>query len=394
MRIALYEIRKIWSIKLLLVVTLLCALFYSIFMEFDIKYFPNGHSITEEVDYSIAMTERYGTTLEAEEYSEFIRTTRDALIAEAERYIAADPVYSEVGIYTYADYEEVHEKREQTKAENDAIWTLLGPENGYVRFKLQALERIEERYDLYPIYTLDRSISEAVSDKELARLNEIKNNEEYRYIMDGYVFENTVNYSVRLAILSVLSVLVLVSPLIVTDRARKIHLLQYTAKQGRRILQKQLIAVIVSAFMLTTGILVIFGAIYNANGTWLFWNNGLTSFLNDFRGFFWFDITYGQYIMVYIVLLYILCLGTATIAFILSRYSSNLITLIFKLIPAFALLVVLCLSVFFYMFSSTNILYMGTSVIGLEPVAIFLVLAAGLTASLFIVRIEKKANVI
>jgi hypothetical protein len=51
--------------------------------------------------------------------------------------------------------------------------------------------------------------------------------------MSGHVYENTAAYSVNPAILSVPAVLTLVSPLIVTDRARHVHLLQYTAKHGR-----------------------------------------------------------------------------------------------------------------------------------------------------------------
>lgn len=393
MRIILYEMKKIWNIKMLGVILLLCTLFYSIFMEFGIKYFPNGHPITEEIDYSIELTERYGTTLEAEEFSDFMRGTREARIAEAEKYIAINPVFSEVGIHNYADYEAVHEKREQTQAESQAIWTLLGEETDFVQFKLNALDRVEERYDNYPVYTLQRLISEATSERELARLVEIQENETYRNIMDGHVFGNTVDYAVRLAILAVLSVFILISPLIVTDRARMVHLLQYTAKHGRKILYKQLIAVMLSTFALTTILLFVFGMIYSRNGTWPFWNNGLTSFLNLFTDVFWFDITYGQYIIAYIILLYIVCLGAAAIAFILSRFSQSLITLLFKLIPAFAVFGALGFGIFFSTFSSTNMLYMGTGIIGLEPVVSVLILAAGLAASLYMMLKEKKADV-
>jgi hypothetical protein len=69
---------------------------------------------------------------------------------------------------------------------------------------------------------LERLASEAKSEKELARIMEIRETEEYRNIMDGWVFDNTVTYTIYLAILAVLAVLVLVSPLIVTDRARNV----------------------------------------------------------------------------------------------------------------------------------------------------------------------------
>lgn len=385
--------KKIWNVKLLLIITLLCALFYSIFMEFNIEYFPNGHSITEEVEYSIEMTQRYGPTLEADEYSEFIMKTREELISGAESYIKSDPVFEAAQIYDYSDYAKMREKElgSVTQKESDANMLLFGEDCNYVGAKLQALDNIEDRYNNYPKYRLGSLITETTSEKELARLNEIQETEEYRNIMDGYVYDNTVTYSIYLAILAVLSVLVLVSPLIVTDRARNVHLLQYTAKHGRRILNKQLIGVILSAFLLTTALLLIFGAVYSENGTWPFWDNGLTSFLNEI---FWFDITYGQYIIIYIVLLYILCLGAAAIAFMLSRFSQNLITLILKLIPTFAVLGALCFSVFYYTYNLSNILYKWTGVVGIEPISCGLVLIAALAASLYIVRRENKVDVI
>lgn len=394
MRIVLYEMKKIWNVKLLLSVAVLCALFYSMFMGFYIKYFPNGHSDTEEVDYSIQMTKQYGPTLEADEYAEFIAKTREELISQAEAYIKNNPVFSKVGIYTYADYEKVHENQANTEAESDAIWTLLGDECDFVQFKLQALNSIEENYHYYPEYALKNAISEATGKKELARLTEIQKKEEYRNIMDGWVIENTVTYTIYLAILAVLAVLVFVSPLIVTDRARNVHLLQYTAKRGRRILKHQLIAVILSAFLMTTALILSFGAIYSMNGTWLLWNNGLTSFLNFMATFFWFDITYGQYIVLSIVLLYILCLGAAAIAFVLSRFSQNLITLILKLIPAFGVLGALCFSVFNCTLSSKNALYTGTGIVGIEPIICGLVLIAGLAVSFRILRREREVDVI
>ncbi len=393
MRIVFFEMKKIWNIKLLLIVALICALFYLMFMEFEITYFPNGHSPTEEVAYSIQLTKEYGPTLEEAEHSEFMLKTHAELIYEAENYIQNMPVFAEAGIYTYEDYEKVHEKEDQTDLESDAIWTLLREECDFVRFKLQALDSIENGYtrlEKGSEYLLPASASE----KEIARLLQIQETGEYRNIMDGWVFGNTVTYTVYLAILAVLAVLVFVSPLIVTDRARKVHLLQYTVKHGRSILNKQLIAVLLSAFLLTTALILIFGAIYSTNGTWPFWNNGLTSFLNFQVTFFWFDITYGQYIVLYIALLYILCLGAAAIAFLLSRFSQNLITLILKLIPVFAMLGALGYSVFNETYSNNNPLYVKTGITGIEPMICGFVLMAGLAVSFYIVRRERKVDVI
>lgn len=393
MRIVLNEMKKIWNVKMLIVVALICALFYSNFMEFDIRNFPSGHSKIEEVEYSIEMTQRYGPRLEADEYSEFVTETREELIDEAETYIKKMPIFSEAGIYDYGDYEKIQEKKERTELEDEAIWTLLGEEGNYVGMYIQAIDIIEERLSNYLKYKLERLASEATSEKELARIKEIRETEVYRNIMDGNVFDNTVKYTKHLAIMAILGVLIFVSPLVVTDRSRNVHLLQYTVKHGRKILKQQLVAVIVSAFLLTTALILVFGTIYSSNGTWPLWNNGLTSFLNLQSRAFWLDITYGQYIIVYIVLLYMLCMGTAAVAFMLSRFSQNPITLILKLIPAFAVLTALSLSVFVTLFSFDNILVYVTGIIGVEPIFCALVLISGLALSLNVVRKERKVDV-
>ncbi|WP_422659813.1 hypothetical protein ACK8P5_04630 [Paenibacillus sp. EC2-1] len=387
--------KKIWNVKMLIVIVLICVLFYSIFMGYYINYFSHGHSMSEEVGYSVEMTQRYGPTLEAEEHSEFVTETREDLIDKADTYIKVTPILSEAGIHTYEDFERIRLKRDMTEMEKNAIWTLFGrgEDSSFVGFNLQAINIIEGRLDEYQ-FILDRLASETTSEKKLARIMEIRETEEYRNIMDRWVFDNTVTYTKELAILAVLAVLIFVSALIVTDRSRNVHLLQYTAKQGRRILKQQLIAVILSAFLLTTALILVFGAIYSSNGTWLFWNNGLTSFLNRQSVAFWFDITYGQYIMVYIVLLYMLCLGAAAAAFVLSRLSKNSITLILKLIPAFALLVALSRSVFVTLFSFDNILVEVTGIIGIESIVCGAVLILGLALSLYMVRREKKVEVI
>ena len=143
MRIILNEIKKIWNLKLLLVAFIISGLFYTIFMSNFIVLFKNGHSITEEIEYAIEMSKRYGAKITDAEFSDFMKE-RDVLISEAEEYIDKFPIFSEVGIYNFEDYERIHEKDDQTEREYEAIWTLLREKGNYVRFKIQALDSIEE----------------------------------------------------------------------------------------------------------------------------------------------------------------------------------------------------------------------------------------------------------
>ena len=390
MRIVFYEMKKIWNMKMLLIITALCAFFYLMFLEYEVD-FPNGHPAAEVFDLSIQMTKEYGLTLEEAEHAAFVTKTRGELIVKAESYIQSMPIFAQAGIHTYADYEKVDEKEEQTELESEAIWTLLREACGFVGFQLEALDYIEASYDQagYVAYLLSKSASE----RETARLLEIQETKEYRNIMSSWVLENTVNYSIYLSILAVLAVLILVSPLIASDRARNMHLLQYSAKQGRSMIGRQFAAVMLSAFLLATLLLTVFGALYSTNGTWVFWKNGMTSFLGSY-GFFLFRMTYGQYILACIALIYMLCLGAAAFAFVLSRFSQNLIALILKLIPFFGLMGALASGVFLHAFHYGNILYTGTGIFGIEAIACGMVLLAGLAASVYTVRRERNVDVV
>lgn len=344
---------------------------------------------------TMKMTQRYGAMVTEEQLLEFLEMERQAAILEAEGYIKRLPIFAEVGIYSFADYETVYAKEETTEREHKAIWTLLGEESDYVRFKLQALNMIEERYYNYIEYTLERGLhSSETPARELERLRQIKADEEYRNIMDGYSLENTVSYSISLAILTILTVLVLVSPLIANDRSANIHLLQYSAKNGRRLLLQQFISVIISAFTVTTLCLLIFGALYSVNGIYVFGNNGLTSFLNLDVNIFWFDLSYGQYIALYSLFLYIVSIGTAAFAFVVSRFSRNLISLIMKLIPIFGVIGFTSFAMFHYMFNSVNLLYRFTGIPWMEPLTCGLILAAGLILSVYVLRREKQIDVL
>lgn len=363
MKIVLYEMKKIWNIKLLLIITIICALFFFMFMEFEIKHFPNGHPATELVDYSIQMIKEYGTTLEIEEYNEFIVKENAEISSQIEGYIKSNIMFTEAGIDTFEEYD-------------------------FILFKRDALKSIEERY----CENISGYISEFYNEKEQLRLAEIQYAEKLNNIMEYDVFFSTARYSESLAKLSILAVLLMIAPLIITDRTQNLNLLQYTSKRGRKIFNHQFVAVILSAILLTTAMILVFGIIYSVNGTQQFWNSGLISFLHG--SIYWFDITYGQSIVLFVIFTYLLCLGTATIAFIFSRYSSNIIALILKLIPTYVVLWALCVAVFGSTFSSGNILYRITKIFGIEPIICTLVLVLGFAASFYILHRERKIDIL
>jgi hypothetical protein len=114
--------KKIWNIRILLAIAALCVLFYSSFMQDRVD--RHSHPGLEYTGFSIMMAQKYGTTLDTDELSDFMET-RDMLVTEAEQYISADPVFAAAEIYSYADYTEVNNQDNEkwTDVQRNALFT-------------------------------------------------------------------------------------------------------------------------------------------------------------------------------------------------------------------------------------------------------------------------------
>jgi len=151
---------------------------------------------------------------------------------------------------------------------------------------------------------------------------------------------------------------------------------------------------IACSLRVTTLLILVFGGIYSVNSTYLFWNANINSGLNT-GNYSVFSMTYGQWVMAMIALMYILSLGISMLAFVLSRFSRNMITLIMKLIPLFAAVAYLCTAVFNYSFSMLyNALYNLVRIFGTEAIVCGVVMLIGFTTATFVVRREKRVDVI
>ena len=217
-------------------------------------------------------------------------------------------------------------------------------------------------------------------------------NGEHHSILSYWTYSFTERYIVYFSVLLMLSVLILVSPLLTSDRHRGIHYLQYSSGRGREIMGSQLAATLLSAFALTTLLILIFGWIFSLNGTGLFWNNYINSDFNV-GVYTVFKMTYGEWVVSAVLLMYVLALSASVLAFILSRFSGNLITLIMKLIPAFAVLGFLCVKLFDRLFGMFNELYLTLRIFGAEAYVCGVLLIFAFLAVWLVLRREKRVDV-
>ena len=398
MRVTWGEMKKLWNWKMLAVIGVVCLMFYIMFMSYYVEYYKKGnHPQAELITYAEQLARRYGTSVTPEQLADFIAGERTPLIAEAESHIQTMPIFAEAGIYSFDDYITIKEERwerESTQAEIDAVWTLLSEECDYVGFKWEALEHYERNYVYSPnTHENPDSFYHVLNERERQRFDESVANGEYRAILSYWTYSNTNDYVMFFSVLLMLSVLILVSPLLVSDRNGNVHHLQYSSKLGRKVVYRQFAATLLSAFALTTLLMLIFGAVYSVNGTQLFWNNNLNSDFN-IGIYMVFSLTYGEWVMTMVALMYILALGVSALAFILSRFSRNMITLVMKLIPIFAAMAYLSVSVFNQLFTiHYNQLYQLFRVFGTEAYVCGVFAVIALAAALFVIHREKRVDV-
>lgn len=394
MRVILNEIKKIWNFRILCILAVICVLFFIMLMEFEVTAYRKSHSNSESIFYCEELMRLYGPSITEEEMTEFVAEERERLLLEAEQYIREMPIFANVGIKSYEDLMVFRDSvdDEWTQEESDANDTLFRENCDYVGFRIQALEYLESCIGYLPRYVSGEWTYWNFNERDMERLREMVENGENLGIICVDTFDSTIRYTVRLAILLMLGTLVLVSPLLTSDRHSKIHYLQFSSRKGRKLIYGQLTAMVLSSVVLTTLMLLVFCGIFSLNGTGVFWNTYIGS---DFNYMFpVFRLTYGQYILIIIALMYILTMGTAMLAFVLSRFSHNLITLVIKLIPAFTMLAYLCVLIFDRIFHMGHTLYKLTQVVGTEAYICCIISAIALMAALWVSRREKRVDIV
>ena len=362
MRVVAGELKKMWNIKVLAVIAALCVLYFISSMQSWLEHYPRGTWLFD-VDIAHHLTENYGTTLERSYFDDFL-AYEENIIREVTEFIQSRQVFVDAGIYCYEDYrafrDEFGPRYFELDNEERSLWhAVTGEFGGIIRTidgtdiqpnphePSMAYRKLFSFHNVVGIYhmnvlgdsewgsVIDNFIAHSsLNERGLHRAIEIRDSGELLNIMPYLTIYHTWRYARSLAVFVILATLILVSPLVVTDKANRVNWLQYSSKQGRNILKKQFVAVLISSIGMTTILVLILAGIYGAaTEVQVFWNNGINSFLNP--QFYWLSITFGQYSLLMAGIIYLLSIMTAVVAFILSKFSLNRTRLLFKIVPLF-----------------------------------------------------------
>lgn len=196
MKIIWNELKKILTLKVIVLLLIVSVVFYQLFIIFDFKHFPNGRPANDEFLVAQEMIKEYGKFLDEEEFEHF-KKTYDQKVEEATAYLQSNEDLVKAGLDTYekfrnADLDDKKLNRLHSKVifEDgvDVFWELQARETFIENYEHP--ERIGHAISMRPLY-----------DGELKRVNELLESGSATAILPWLVYENYNNLAGRVAIL-------------------------------------------------------------------------------------------------------------------------------------------------------------------------------------------------
>lgn len=332
MRIIINEIKKLFNLKILLILGLIVFIICKIFISFWVEFFPNG-SETPTFNLSVQMLKDYGTTMDEKEFEDF--KEKSALIEkEADEYLKGDKEAQELGIKSYRELRESLDKRKTDEKVEALHSKIYFKDNVYLFWEMQSRESLIASYE----NPLNRK-AEVYSSKpnKYKRLKELEKGDQLKSVLSYVTFLNYDSLITNFSILVVVTLAFIISPIFLRDEKNKVNFLQYSSKTGRKIGSKKVISAMITAFGISTLELIVLFLMYIPNDTLQFWNCSINSKFNYMVS--WFDLTFGQYIMLTILVIYIITFVVTSISLFVSSKVKSYVALIGVQVPILGALI-------------------------------------------------------
>lgn len=333
MNIIKNEIKKIFNPINMLVAALLTIIVWFLFISFNIEHFPNGSEVYD-YDTSVYMLKNYGISMDEEEFKDF-KQYREKRAQEATKYLLSRDEFVKSGISNYDGFinrqSDDSLEQENRKKLDDLESKIFFEDNIEVFWELQSLDYHIERYEDKGLWISSRSENESPAQK--ARFKEIRDSEGANSPLSFIIFNNYNSLIFEINLLVLICICILICPIFINDKKNKVNYIQYSTKTGRKLFNKKVIASLISAIAITTLHLGILFTVYKSNNTYMFWDCSISSFISDMTS--WYDITFGQYIILTVILTYIISIIASIITIYVSSITNTYISAIGIQIPIF-----------------------------------------------------------
>lgn len=351
MRIFMYELKKIWNWRVLtIIVTMFLLTWFAVLRE-PINTYDSLTTHGIYGSYQKELFELYGDTLEPEELAEYdIPGKKEAIIEELNEIIKKEPIFAENHVYNFEQFEDFittdyeNLSKEEAEKRNETIFKMhdkldygdrvnsLDEWYDSPLMKFYAIQALEAAYinykDKAKMYFSEDQMS-PIFGKALDKIIKMRNANLIQY----HLTEEFSMFAMEVGIFTIITLIILISPLLTTDRMRNINKLQYSSTVGRNILKYQFGATMLSAGVLSILMIVVSFIIFLLSGPIDYWNARIMGVFS-FGGIYLYNITFGQYVFILAGMILAFSVSTACFTFILARFSMNIVMLLVKAVPA------------------------------------------------------------
>jgi hypothetical protein len=327
MRIIGKEIKKLFNIRLIGLLLLFTTVFMWAFLSMTYSYWNYSNS-DYDVNLHRELIAEFGSQLTEDEWDAFIQK-RIELASEFNTAINGNEILERNGIDTYEKFLEAYENiSDDEKALSDEISRIIYSD--YVTSPL--FFKLQEMNDFVDLkgstFFADKTQEEIFGDDKTKsedykkRYTESVNSDSVSLIHPA-VTETVDSDFFRLIILSAVWCFIIIIPFQISESLKGVRDIQLSCKIGRKIFNIQ--SLVCGFIGLATGILLafVYGIMLYRKGTFDFLN---CIIIDKVCAVYWFDLTYGQYLLIYLLIFLLASISAAMLAYFIGRISINYIT--------------------------------------------------------------------
>ncbi|MGL5315183.1 MAG: hypothetical protein ACRC92_18150 [Peptostreptococcaceae bacterium] len=329
MTILLNELKKIFNLKIILLLLIITGLAYKIYLIPSTEV----HYGLDVEDNARNMINDYGESMDEEEFLDYKEKYYEKA-KEAEDYIKNSKECKDLGIYNYEEYYKIGRNNGEEKYENpkltDLYFEFQGYEHNSLFRDLVEIENVIMCYEEVVIKYEDNNNTKLFSYEE--RKKEIHANSEDKSLLPYKVFQEydtQINYVARLVLISIV---LAISPVYLSDKVNKVNYLQQSSKTGRKIFNKKVTASLIASSIIIILNLIMFFIFYSSQNKEIFYNCKISGFYNTpIKS--WFNITFINYILITFICVFLLGIIMSLISMYVSNKVNTYIALIGVQIP-------------------------------------------------------------
>ena len=334
MKLLGYEVKKILNVKLLIVLCMFTMLFYNMFIAIWIHP-EDSADCRAQNDLATVLREEYGyeTHLPYEDY-EVLEEVRQEQIRKLDEMVLKSSILLETGIKSYQQLRAM-EYDTMTDAVEEELNRIMFDEGIREVFLTQTIEGIYDDMKVCPLFGVEAGKEREVADKFLSIgsmyddytkeaiervASVIKENR--LSLMPTSILHHLLFDFPRFGVLLVISCLLLILPYQIRERLAGVNPLMATTHTGRNLWKRRYSSAVIACVFVCAVQSVIFCMVLNRADVLQYWNYAISG--ND-RNMFWFDMSFGTYLIVNFVLYTIVAVSIMTVFYLISRLSVNYI---------------------------------------------------------------------